>query len=96
MKKIIFILIITVVSLQLVNVFLVNTIASGSVEAAMIQNEIDKIEEKNAIIKTELLKYSSFTRVASRAAELGFGDEKSFISVKTPLPVAISSRTITE
>lgn len=96
MKKIILSLGVLVMFLQVANVFLSNTIASGSVEAAMLQSEIEKIDEANAIIKTELLKYSSFTRVASRAAELGFNDTKRFMTVSSPLTVAVSSQTTTE
>lgn len=96
MKKFVSFLILTVVFLQIVNVFLSNTIASGSVEAATIQSEIEKVEEKNVILKTELLQHSSLTRIASRAAELGFKDTKTFVTVNTPLPVAVSSHTSTE
>lgn len=91
MYKIIFILVATVLILQGVSVFLVNTIASGSVEAAHLTAEIEKVEEKNAVIKTELLKYASFASVSSRAAELGFIDSRSFMTVNSPLKVAAST-----
>lgn len=92
MLKTIFILTIIAILLQVANVFLSNTIASGSVEAALLTTKIEKVEEKNAIIKTELLKYSSLTRLASRAAEMGFVDSKKFITVNSPLSVAVSSQ----
>lgn len=93
MLKITFLLTILTIGLQVVNVFISNTIASGSVEAALLKAEIEKVEEKNEIVKAKLLEYSSFTRVASRAAELGFIDSKSFITVNSPREVAVSSHT---
>lgn len=94
MKKIITLLIITIVVLQAFHVYVSNTVAGDSIEVAAIRSEIKQIEEENTILKTELLSYASFYSIASRAGELGFKDDRNFITLNTPLPLAASSRTM--
>lgn len=89
--KILFaLLIVTTIVLECVNVFFSNTVAGSSIEVATIRQDIQMIDEKNMSLRSELLSYSSFERIASRAAELGFVENKNAISLTAPLPVAVS------
>lgn len=84
-------LLVTTILLESVNVYLSNRIAGGSIEVAKLREKIQELDEKNIALKTELLSYSSFNRIASRAAELGFLESKKNIMVlNAPLQVAIS------
>ena len=64
-------------------------VSETSVEVATIRNEIEELDEKTTSLKTELLKYSSFSRISSRAAELGFQESRdSAMRVNIPVKVA--------
>lgn len=90
-KLIFTLLILVTVLLEGVHVYLSNRIASTSIEVAQLREEIETLDEKNTALKTELLAYSSFNRIASRAAELGFQESKRNVMVlNAPLQVAIS------
>lgn len=91
LKLIITLLIITIFILEGVQVYFSNRIAGTSIEVATLRQKIEALNEKNTDIKTELLSYSSFNSIASRAAELGFSENKnSVITLTAPLPVALS------
>lgn len=91
LKLLITILIVTIILLEGVQVYFSNRIAGTSIEVASLRAKIEALDEKNTSLKTELLTYSSFTWVASRAAELGLSESKNnVIMLKAPLPVAIS------
>lgn len=82
--------ILLVIVLEAVSVYLSNTIAGTSVEVANLRQEIEAVNEKNVSLKTELLSYASYERIASRAAELGFVESRdSAIMVHAPLQVAL-------
>lgn len=84
-------LILAVILLEGIQVYLSNRIAGSSIEVARLRQQIETLDEKNTSLKTELLSYASFSRVASRAAELGFQESKrNVIVLSAPLPVAIS------
>lgn len=72
------------------NIFLSNSLAGSSMEVSGIKEEIVKIEEKNTTLKTELLSFSSFENISSRAAALGFKENKdTAIIINAPLKVAL-------
>lgn len=84
-------MIVMIVLLQCVQVYLSNRIAGTSIEVARLRQDIEALDEKNTSLKTQLLAHSSFTSVASRAAEIGFTETKNnVILLKAPLPVAVS------
>lgn len=84
-------LILTVVLLEGVQVYLSNRIAGTSIEVAQLRSQIEVLDEKNTSLKTQLLSYSSFNNVASRAAQMGFLESRNnVIMIHAPLPVAIS------
>ena len=93
MKKIrylIFSLVAVTIVLEGFNIFISNSIAGSSIEVSLLTQEIEGIDEKNTSLKTELLSYSSFESVASRAASLGFIENKnSAMMINSPLKVAL-------
>jgi cell division protein FtsL len=92
LKNMVLGLIALVVLLEGVQVYLSNRIAGTSIEVARLQGEIARIDEKNVSLKSELLSFSSFDHVSSRAAELGFIENKNQdITLKAPIPVALSN-----
>lgn len=84
-------LFLTVLLLEGINVYLSNRVAGTSIEVARLTQAVEVMEEKNTSLRSELLSFSSFARVASRAAELGFTEHKdSAIMLSAPLRVALS------
>lgn len=84
MRKIyILIVVLAIVSgvLGLINIHLSSKLASDSVEVKKLQTDIAKLEEKNQILKSEILEITSFEVLASRAAELGFVEATEYISL---------------
>ena len=67
-----------------------DALASESMNAQKLRNEIAKVEEKNQILKSEILSHSSILIVSSRAAELGFSKPKDFISLKKLDSIALN------
>lgn len=93
MKKIYIISILLLLVLSILEVsYLTYTdaLASESVSAEKIRNEIAEIDEENQILKSEILSHSSILAVSSRAAELGFEKPKDFISLKDRNSVALT------
>ncbi len=66
-----------------------NLLASESVRAEEIKSVIEKIEEDNKILESEILSYSSLVVVASRAAEVGFEKPKEYITLKNTNSIAL-------
>lgn len=90
-RLILIILFLTVLLLEGINVYLSNRVAGTSIEVARLTQAVEVIDEKNTSLRSELLSFSSFARVASRAAELGFTENKdSAIRLSAPLQVALS------
>ncbi|MFI5265320.1 MAG: hypothetical protein ACHQT7_01085 [Candidatus Levyibacteriota bacterium] len=91
LKPIIITLFLAVLLLEGVNVYLSNKVAGTSIEVARLTQGVQVLDEQNTSLKSELLSFSSLEHIASRAAELGFTDNKdSAIMLSTPLQVAIS------
>lgn len=94
MKKInlvVLLLIITTFVLQGINIYLSNKIAANSINVSKMQENIDALNEKNQILEAKILESTSLDHIASRAAQLGFAsDNKNYISLYTPLEVAIT------
>lgn len=89
-KFIIISLVISVIVAEALNIFLSNSLAGSSMEVSSLKEQIAKIDEKNTSLKTELLSYSSFENISSRAAQLGFTENKeTAIMINAPLKVAL-------
>lgn len=92
LKKIVVLLVLTVVLLEGIQVYLSNRIAGTSIEVSRLQAQIKELDEKNISLKSQLLSLSSFESIASRAAEMGFVENKTQdITLKAPIPVALSN-----
>lgn len=68
-------------TLEGVVIFLSNQEAGDSIEVSNMKDEIATLTEDNRHLRKEVLGYSSLKNVASKAAELGFGEGKEFISL---------------
>jgi len=89
MKKLILGLLFITLFLEIINIYLSNKVSTDSVYASNVKEKINEYEEQNAVLETESLKYASFHMLSSRAAELGFIEPKEFVSLYSPLEVAI-------
>lgn len=72
-----------------VNVFLSNQVSTESVTVTKLNKEIEELDQQNFTIRGEVLDYTSLEQVASRAAELGFVENKKVISLFEGSHVAI-------
>lgn len=71
------------------HIFMSNMVSETSVQVATIRNQIEELDEKTTSLKTELLNYSSYSRISSRAAELGFQESRdSALRVNVPVRMA--------
>ena len=82
-------LIVIALLLEGVNVFLTNQVSTESVTVNIMTQEIEELEQKNFTLRSEILEYTSFDSVASRAAELGFAETKKNITLYNEPHVAI-------
>lgn len=85
-KPIIFIIAIIciIVSLSIVQVTVSNNLSTTGVELAKIEEKITFYKKENAVLKEKLLISSSLDSIASKAAELGFVEEKSRVFLSKP------------
>ena len=92
MKKIYTIVVILAIIagvLELANLHLAGKIASNSIEVKKIQQEIALLQENNEVLNSHVLSLASLDTVASRAAQLGFVDNQSYIFLNSPVEVAL-------
>ena len=92
MKKIYISAILLLILLSIVEVVYLthsDALASESMSAEKLRNKIEKIDEENQILQSEILSYSSIIVVSSRAAELGFEKPQEFISLKNKDSIAL-------
>lgn len=72
-------------ALEVVNIHLSNSISTNSIYASSLQTKVENLQERNTLLKTEILKYTSYDYISSKAATLGFVEnKKSAISVGGP------------
>jgi len=91
MKKIyILITFLSVVSLtlQAAVIYLSNQTAGDSLEVSQMKGEMAILLEENRHLRKEVLKHASIKNIASRAAEIGFGEENEFISLEVSDSIA--------
>lgn len=74
--------------LEVFNIFLSNTITTDSIKATQLQVKLVTIDERNLILKSTILKNSSYEYVASRSSEFGFKPSNTTVSLNLPLEVA--------
>lgn len=81
-------LVLSVVGLELFNIFLSNRVSTDSIEASQLKKEIAEYTQKNNILKSKIYEKASYESIASRAAEVGFQEAGELISLDTPVQVA--------
>ncbi len=84
----IILLVVSVASLELFNIFLSNRVSTDSIQASQLKKEIAEYTQKNNILKSKVYELASYESVASRAAEFGFRKAGEVISLDTPVQVA--------
>jgi cell division protein FtsL len=89
-KPILFIALIIaiIVGLSIVQVTVSNSLSTTGIELAKIEDQIDAYKKENAKLSEELLTVSSFDTIASKAAAMGFVEEKKHLVLTSPLPIA--------
>jgi cell division protein FtsL len=89
-KPIVFIILIItiVITLSIVQVTVSNSLSTTGIELAKIEEKITFYKRQNAILHEKVLVASSFTTIASKAAEMGFIDKQSRLFLpNSPLAV---------
>jgi cell division protein FtsL len=82
-------LLVTVLVMEGVNIFLSNRLATDSIEASILKKEVALVTQENNIIRAKVYELSSYESVASRAAEFGFAEAESTISLDNSVQVAL-------
>lgn len=91
MKKesfIIAFLIFTIMSLTVVQVVVSNRLSTDGIAFEKIEEEIRHYKAENSMLLERVLAASSLKNIATKAATLGFVDDKSQLVIKTSLPLA--------
>lgn len=91
MKKpalLIIFLIAVIAILSIVRTYVSNNIATSGVVLGGIEGEINNLQTDNAILAQKLYEQSSLTNIASKAAAIGFVDNKTSYVLNSNLPVA--------
>lgn len=83
-------LFVTALFLEIVNIFVSNRVTTSSIHATQLQSQISQLDELNQNLRSQILTYTSFDTIASRAATLGFTESTNSISIDSPLEVAAS------
>lgn len=77
-----------VVGLSIVQVTVSNSLSTTGIELGKIEEQISSYRNENARLSEKLLTLSSFDTIASKAADMGFIEEKTHIVLTKPLPIA--------
>lgn len=77
----VFLLLLTAIGLELLNIHFAGKLASDSVTVTKLQKNIATLSEQNQIIQSQVLSQTSFEMIASKAAALGFIENHNYISL---------------
>lgn len=91
LKFIIAFLFISLITFQMVHVYIANNVSQESLASAAIRREIAALDEENTRLKFEILNDSRLEMIASRAAILGFEYKRDTLSLTEPLPLAVKN-----
>ena len=89
-KPILFItlIIFIIVGLSIVQVTVSNSLTTTGIELGKIEEAITTYRKENIKLNEKVLTMSSYDMIASKAADMGFVEEKSHIVITAPLPIA--------
>lgn len=82
-------IVLMIIFLSVIQVVVSNSLSTVGVTLVKLQKEISFYKKENAILREKLLTASSLTNIASHAAELGFVEEKTYVLLPAPLPLAV-------
>lgn len=83
-KYLIFLLIITAVLLETVNIYFLNKISTDSLVVKKLKEQIRDYDQENSQLSMEVLRFTSLEKISSQASELGFVKPSEFISLFSP------------
>lgn len=78
----------TILALSVAQVVVSNRLSTAGIEVGEIEDQTQYYKAQNSILSERILQASSLGSIASRAAKLGFIDNKSQLVLKTSLPLA--------
>lgn len=78
-----------IIALSLAHVVVSNSLSTTGIVLSKLEKQIDKYKKENALLSEYVLTQSSFTEIASQAAEMGFVHAKSQVYLSSPLPIAV-------
>ncbi len=82
-------LIFVILVLSVVRITVANRISTSGIALQNMENQVSSFRKENLILQEKLLTVSSFTQIASKAAEMGFVPKTSNFVITTSVPVAI-------
>lgn len=89
MKKIVVCLLFVIIAaLSLAHIVVANTLSTTGIELGKAQDDLRHYTKENTLLAEKLLIASSFTQIASSAAQLGFSHEKQAVFL-TSQPLAL-------
>lgn len=89
MKKRVFLpIILIIITLFLAQALISNFASAEGVDLALIRQEMERLEKENRALETEIVTFSSLTKIASAAAEISFSPAK-IVYTSFDLPVAM-------
>lgn len=88
-NKVVIFAIFLIVLLSIAKVVTASKFSTGGVLMSKLEEEIHFYKIQNAQLLEKLLSMSSLTNIASKAAVLGFSENKSDLFVTRSLPIAI-------
>lgn len=81
-------LITLIVLLSFIQVVVSNRFSTTGLTLGEVEDRIAQYQKENAILTEKLLFASSYTHIASEAAQLGFVDSRNTVYITTPIPIA--------
>lgn len=78
-----------IATLSFVQVVVANSISTTGIELGKVQQQIDDLKKKNAVLHEQVLLSSSLTHIASEAASMGLSQSTSKVVLSMPLPLAL-------
>jgi hypothetical protein len=72
-----------------VQVIVSNAFSTDGITLGKMQQQIDSLEKENMVLREKIYTNSSYTNLASKAAEMGFVESNKKIVLGAPVPLAI-------
>lgn len=83
------ILLFVFLTLAMVRSMVSNSMSTSGTELGKTGDELSALKIENALLKEKLFALSSLTLISSKAAEMGFIEEKKTFSLTNTVPIAL-------